>query len=95
MAGTKQLRFKMLTADAYGKVHVGICSHPDVVNAEEGEFEELAVFENYSLNTFEEKVLPLNQYQGNGRYVVFYVSGLDTKSTETYYLEDLVFTLQL
>ena len=87
---TKQLRFKMLTADAYGKVHVGICSHPDVVNAEEGEFEELAVFENYSLNTFEEKVLPLNQYQGNGRYVVFYVSGLDTKSTETYYLDDIV-----
>ena len=87
---TKQLRFKMMTADAYGKVHVGISTHPDVLDFGEGEYEELAVVENYGINTFEEKVLPLSSYEGKGRYIVFSVSGLDTRSTETYYLDDII-----
>ena len=86
----KQLRFKALCDKSYGKVHVGIAAHADVTNYEEGEIEELATLEISQLKTYEEKILPLNEYEGSGRYIVLYMDGLDTRASTNYYLDDIV-----
>ena len=88
--GTKQLRFSLLSDKVSGKLHVGISTHPHALDFAEGEFEEIAMLENYSVNTHEEKVIPLNQYIGKGRYIVFYASGLDSREQVNYYLDDII-----
>ena len=87
---TKQLRFKMMSGNANGKLHIGVATHPNALDFGEGEFEEIAVLKNYQLNNYEEKVLLLNQYTGKGRYIVFYASGLETRGSTHYYLDDIV-----
>ena len=85
----KQVRFKLMSSKASGKLHVGVSVHPDALDFAEGEFEEIVVLENYQLNNYEEKVIPLNQYAGKGRYIVFYASGFDSREQVNYYLDDI------
>lgn len=85
----KQLSFNMKCDKAGGKVYVGIAKHPDPANYASDHLEVIHVFENTATNTYERKVLPLNNYLGEGRYIVIYTSGFDTRASTYYDFDDI------
>ncbi len=83
----KQLSF-YVSATAGAKIHMGIAKHPDYNNFEDGDFEEITEFTILNKDTYENKIFYLNTYEGEGKYIVLYVQGIDLKAQTTFYFDD-------
>lgn len=85
----KQLRFSVYCTNVNHKLHIGIMDGPSDF-ASYTEIRAVNVKKaSSSTNKGEEIIVPLDAYSGNGKYIVFSVSGGDVNATVTMYLDEI------
>ncbi len=82
---TKQLSFSMYSANKNYHLRIGISKYSDNLT----NYEEIEVITCENPSIKQNRVVYLNNYTGNGKYIVFSTSGEDGKATSTIYIDDI------